>query len=171
MNVPKCTKSGKNRFGRQKTSAILLTGCKKTRLTRRFSQERRSRPKVFFEKLLPLKLLQLKHDFSSEKAYSAGIVPAIATRAAAGASRKFGRFSLGKPVFFKLRGPCELDCCSTKSCSRPGLAAFYEQQQNVRIIQLSNEMLLPLGFGSTLRTTHKTGLAHTRAPPKTNSFA
>ena len=76
-----------------------------------------------------------------------GGAPAIASRAAAEASHRFGRFSSVKPAFFKLRGPCKLDCCSTKTCSRSGLATVYEQVRSACIHALSNEKLLPPGFG------------------------
>ena len=92
-----------------------MNGCKKTRITRRFSHELCYGPNVFFEKLLPLGLFNAKPYFSSENKHSEGRCAGHRIPGCRGGVSRFGRFSSVKPVFFKLRRPCKLDCCSTKT--------------------------------------------------------
>ena len=147
-------KNHENRFGRQKYSAILLAGCKKTRPTLRFSCENRSRPKVYFEFVLPLGHFHVECCFSQGNTRSAGGA-AIVSRDAAGAPGKNMRFSSGKPVFFKPREPLNQNCCSTKSCSCSGLAGFCATRRGSCINAFSTETQSPLGFGCVFKHSAK----------------
>ena len=95
-NLPKIYPAAK------KTPATLLAGCTKTRLTRLFSQEKRSRPKVFVEKLLPPEKIHAKTAFPAVKTAFRRGVPEIAVWADAGASHYFCHFSVGVLFLFCL---------------------------------------------------------------------
>ena len=105
-----------------------MNGCKKTRITRMFSHERFSGPMVFFEKLLPLGLSNVKPYFSSENKHSEGRCAGHRLPGCRGGVSQVWAFFVGETCLFQIAGALQA-----------GL--------------LLNENMLSLGFGYSLRTS------------------
>ena len=131
MNTKKCTKSVKNRFGRQKKKqATLLAGCKKTRLTRMLSQKKNA----------------LAQRFSSKSVFRwqcAG----HRHPGCRGSVSQVWAFFVGETCLFQTAGALRAGLLLDEKLLPLGFGCILRTTAESLYNALSNEKLLPLGFG------------------------